>query len=421
MASDWPEERLGELLTFSKGAGYKGDDLEHADASDRLLSITAIQPGGGFNEAGLRPFSGRFGDHHICRPGDVVVALTDLTQDGSMLGSPARVPDVGATVVASHHVGRIWDVSERLSAGWLYYRLQAPDWVMRAAAWATGTTVRQFRPEALESWTVGIPPRREQERIARVLGDIDRKIASNTDLRRSLHAHAEALYQRATATAEDRVPLSEIARRHNVSVRPAERPDELFEHFSIPAFDTGALSTVDEGRDLLSAKFTLPDEAVAVSKLNPGTKRVLRTMRRTGLSAICSSEFVVLLPQDGMSPALLHAMLSFDRDFYDDVLAGVTGTTTSRQRVTPRDILDATVPMFDPDTQQRLSGRVSLLEDLSVQLHIQSARLKQLRDHMLPRLVRGKQLLERAEPRASDDLAWAAATRVATAAATIGS
>jgi type I restriction enzyme S subunit len=384
------------LLTFSKGAGYKGTDLEDLAAPHRLLSITAIRPRGGFNAEGLRPFSGRFGEQHVCRPGEIVVALTDLTQDGSMLGSPAQVPDLDATLVASHHVGRISGLSPDLCGVWLYYRLQAPDWALRAAAWSTGTTVRQFRPEALESWIIDIPPLPEQQRIGRVLAAIDRKATSNAQLRASLHAHAEALYQHAAAVAEDRVPLSEIATRHATSLRPAQRPDDLFEHFSIPAFDSGTLSSIDEGRTLLSGKFTLPDAAVALSKLNPETKRVLRTVRRTNHPAICSSEFVVLLAEEGISPALLHAMLAFDREFYDDVLAGVSGTTTSRQRVTPGDVLSATVPVFDPPTLQRLNERLNVLEQLSAHLHVQRARLHELRDHVLPRLVRGKDLLTRA-------------------------
>ncbi len=195
MSSDWQNVLVGERIAVTKGAGYKGFDLENPEAADRLLSITSISPGGGFVANGLRPFGGKYRDDQACEPGDIVIALTDLTQTGEMLGSPAMTVDVGRKMICSHHTARIHDLAEDVHRKWLYYRLQGRDWIRRADAFAGGTTVRQFMPEALTSWEISWPPLDEQRRIAWVLGSLDDKIELNRRLARTLEEIAAAIFK----------------------------------------------------------------------------------------------------------------------------------------------------------------------------------------------------------------------------------
>lgn len=190
---------LGDLVSVVKGAGYKGSELEDPEAEDRLLSITAIRAGGGFDSSGLRPYRGRHRDEHVFRPGDVAIALTDLTQDGGMLGSPARIPLEDRKLVASHHVARIFDFSDELSPDWLFYRLQSFDWAFRADAYASGTTVRQFKPEALLGWELELPPRNEQDRIVRILDSFAKKLTANYETRAAIRALISLNWRRARA------------------------------------------------------------------------------------------------------------------------------------------------------------------------------------------------------------------------------
>ncbi len=59
--------------------------------------------------------------------------------------------------------------------------------------------------------------------------------------------------------------LAELAELHKDQVKPSDDPNELFEHFSIPAFDAGNGPTIEEGGAILSAKTTVPGRSVSCS------------------------------------------------------------------------------------------------------------------------------------------------------------
>ena len=96
------------------------------------------------------------------------------------------------------------------------------------------------------------------------------------------------------------------------------------------------VQTIEEGGAILSAKTTVPGpECVLFSKLNPVTKRVWWPQPGDAGMAMCSPEFLVLMPRDDVPTSYLYAVTSSDERFYGQILGHTTGTTGSRQRVRP--------------------------------------------------------------------------------------
>lgn len=122
------------------------------------------------------------------------------------------------------------------------------------------------------------------------------------------------------------------------SVNPQKIQEDFVWHYSIPAFDNEKLPTKDTPSSILSNKYLVPDNAILVSKLNPDTKRVWRSLSCFE-NAICSTEFIVFSPKEPKHRAFYYLMFNTKR-FIDFLVSNATGSTNSRMRVKPTSSLD---------------------------------------------------------------------------------
>ena len=189
----WHRAVLGDYSTLTKGLSYKSAFL--SQDGPQLLGLGQFTPGGGAKLDHGRTYSGEYRDKDVARPGDVLIAMTDLTQRGDVLGSPLMVPQsVGDFCLFTLDAGKL-KTRNGLDPLFLYYMLRNKDFRRFAAAHATGTTVRRVRPIDVLSYEVRLPPLCEQRAIAQALGTLDNKIELNRRMNATLEAMARALFK----------------------------------------------------------------------------------------------------------------------------------------------------------------------------------------------------------------------------------
>ena len=192
VSAGWREVSLGDCTTLTKGLSYKSAFL-NGDGPD-LIGLGQFTPGGGAKLGDRRTYSGEYRDKDVARPGDVLIAMTDLTQRGAVLGSPLAVPpSVGDFCLYTLDAGKLAP-HNGVDPQFLYYTLRNADFRAFAAAHATGTTVRRVRPADVLAYEFPLPPLEEQRRIAGILGALDDKIELNQRMIESLEAMARALF-----------------------------------------------------------------------------------------------------------------------------------------------------------------------------------------------------------------------------------
>ena len=81
---------LGAIVSFKRGVGYGSKDIK--GGSNVLLSMNNIRPFGGFIRDYSRKFSGRYSEDQKVHEGDLIMAITDMTQDRRIIGYTAIVP-----------------------------------------------------------------------------------------------------------------------------------------------------------------------------------------------------------------------------------------------------------------------------------------------------------------------------------------
>ena len=156
----WEDRPLADILTLEKGLSYKGAGL--SDYGVPMVTLGCFARGDQLIEDGIKHYVGDYRDRHTVRPGDLLIANTDITQRREVLGSPALVPDVNGAdaVLFTHHVfaARFVPGKDQVWRLFAYYALLQEGFRERARGFATGTTVLALPPAAVLNYSVPMPP-----------------------------------------------------------------------------------------------------------------------------------------------------------------------------------------------------------------------------------------------------------------------
>ncbi|MEX1264470.1 MAG: restriction endonuclease subunit S [Actinomycetota bacterium] len=154
----WQVAPLGEHVEVTRGLSYTGAGL--ADEGMPLHNLNSIREGGGYKEDGIKHYVGEYRDRDRVRPGDVIVANTDLTQNARVIGSPAIIPrSFGDDGLYSHHIYRVHALDgSPLTRRWLYLLLVVPRMHQQVAGYSNGTTVNMLPKDGLTRPLIAAPP-----------------------------------------------------------------------------------------------------------------------------------------------------------------------------------------------------------------------------------------------------------------------
>lgn len=278
-----------------------------------------------------------------------------------------------------------------------------------------------------------VPEPAEQKTIAHILGTLDDKIELNRKMNETLEAMARALFKswfvdfdpvRAKAEGRDtglpkhladlfpdsfadselgEIPKGCAIGRFGDMVdhlrdqeNPLMSPDELFHHFSIPAFDEGQTPRVESGESIKSLKSRVPDGVVLLSKLNPEIERVWFVDVSSTDRSVCSTEFLVLSARPPFTRSFVYCLAR--SPFFRQQIEGlVTGTSKSHQRAQVESILN--LPVFIPPSSivAAFDRTSESLLARALECRRESLTLAALRDGLLPKLISGELHVKGAE------------------------
>ena len=188
---------------------------------------------------------------------------------------------------------------------------------------------------------IEIPDLETQKKVVKLIGSLQTKITTNSEINDNLARQAELLYHERFETVDrDKLPvgwrivrLGDVATISKKSFNPAKQPEMLLEHYSIPAFDEAHFPVFEPSTAIKSNKFIVDDSCFMISKLNPITKRVWKPYCLTE-NAVCSTEFIVYKAKSQEITDFLYSVID-SASFSDFMCSHVTGSTGSRQRTTP--------------------------------------------------------------------------------------
>lgn len=162
--------------------------------------------------------------------------------------------------------------------------------------------------------------------------------------------------------APSTIELSEIMASKSGSVNPAKYANEVFDLYSIPAFDRRKPEVV-AGRAIGSTKQIVKPGDVLLSKIVPHIRRTWVVGHERGNRIIASGEWIVFR-SNRVDPAYLRHVLMGD-PFHNQFMRTVSGVGGSLLRARPAYVAEIRIP-FPPLPEQR---RISAILDKAEQLN----------------------------------------------------
>lgn len=281
----------------------------------------------------------------------------------------------GKTIIVSS-ICSVFEVSDtdNLCPEYLMLWFMRPEFDRYARFMSNGSAREVFDWECMCGVEIPIPSRVEQQKMVHDYNVVTNRIELLKKINDNLEATAQALYTSWFIDFEpfeldnDGFPLG--WKKHTLndklttstqSVNPQKIPAKFVWHYSIPAFDAEKLPVNDETQSILSNKYIVPNDALLVSKLNPDTKRIWRTLSCFE-NAICSTEFIVFSSKQP-SHRDFYYLLFNTKEFVDFLVSNATGSTNSRMRVKPASSLDYEFICPDDKTIDSFCSKVKPLLD----------------------------------------------------------
>jgi type I restriction enzyme S subunit len=441
-AEAWTERRVEEIAAPSPNALATGP-FGSAIGSSNFVShgVPVIRGSNLSQDVGVRlredglvflsPEKAREFSRSLARQGDLVFTCWGTIDQVGLIDNRSRYPEY----VVSNKQMKLTPDPRQASSLFLYYVFASPLMRDRILSHGIGSSVPGFNLGQLRSLTLKLPPLTEQRAIAHILGTLDDKIELNRRMNETLEAMARALFQswfvdfdpvRAKAEGRDsglprhladlfpdsfeeselgEIPkgwqakaVGDAVRLSRESLNPGDSPSEIFDHFSIPAFDMGKMPALDSGDSIKSQKLLVAAGSVLVSKLNPATPRVWLPPAPRSRRQVASTEFLVCVGDGAkaMSRELIYCLATSD-PFLECLTSHASGTSNSHQRVRPQDFLDFRWTQPQTTVFAAFTGLVRPLFDQIQTLRDQSAILATLRDTLLPKLISGDLRIKDAE------------------------
>jgi len=374
----------------------------------------------------------------LTKPGDVAF-ITKGT-----VGRVGRIREGQPAVVLAPQVAFWRSLDEtKLNSRFLFYLLKGSEFQSNLDAVKThGSMVADYVSMTDQKlFYLTLPPIKEQQRAADILGTLDDKIELNRRMNETLEAMARRLFRswfvdfdpvhakaalrrqhpklsnpalsrRALPDLDPKITelfpdsfedstlgpipkgwqagtIEDLAALDKTSVNPSAFPEEVFDHYSIPAFDNGRNPVREAGDQIKSNKFVVADDFVLLTKLNPRIPRVWLPYPSTSRRSLCSTEFLVLKPQSAIPREYIFSFVS-SAAFFEVYETMVTGTSGSHQRVRPEHLLKLNVVIPSDRLQCEFAQQASLLYQRSDRLRHESLDLSKTRDRLLPRLLSGE-------------------------------
>lgn len=192
----WTVTKFKELFELKHGYAFKSEYFSD-EGNYILLTPGNFHPVGGLKLKGEKEkyYIGDIPKDYLLSKDDLLVVMTDLTQDCNILGSPAFVNEDNK-FLHNQRLGKVERLNEAKVIKEFLYILFNSRWYRNyLKSTATGTTVRHTSPNKIYEVKVPLPTIEEQLKIVAVLKSVEEKITVEKEKCSNLRVLKKGLMQ----------------------------------------------------------------------------------------------------------------------------------------------------------------------------------------------------------------------------------
>lgn len=185
----WEIIGLNDCITIYRGKSYSSEDLVENGDSIPFVNLKCIKRFGGFRKDGLKFFSGTYKEFHKVNKGDIVMAVTDMTQERMIVARPARIPSLGVDFgVISMDLVKI-EPKNNCEKDFLYSYFRWSDFSDNVKNHANGANVLHLIPNRITEYKFICPPKDLQKEFSlfakNIFDEVNSIELSNENLKKS--------------------------------------------------------------------------------------------------------------------------------------------------------------------------------------------------------------------------------------------
>lgn len=167
----WTVKKLGDVANTFRGRSYRSVDLDD-EGGLPFLNLKCLDRDGGFRRSGLKRYTGEFKDIHVAKKGDIVMAVTDMTQERRIVARAALVPTLdNAFGIFSMDLVRI-EPKAGLPKAFLYSFLRYSSFADEVKQHANGANVLHLSPDRITDYRFTAPPTDLMTRFANFVAPV---------------------------------------------------------------------------------------------------------------------------------------------------------------------------------------------------------------------------------------------------------
>lgn len=379
--SEFHEVRLGDVAQkIGSGATPRGGSTVYRDQGIALIRSQNV-----LNNSMTVEGVARISDEAARSLSGVTVVARDVLINitGDSVARASMVDPLLLPARVNQHVAII-RTSKRLVPEFLQKYLVSPIGNSRLMALATaGGTRNALTKSHLANLLVPLPPLREQQAIADVLGALDDKIAANTRLAATTDAYLSALLESFISDATPSTHLKTIADVNASTIKP-QTVGEL-RYVDIASVGVGSFTYPER-----SAWADAPGRARRKLRKGDTIWSTVRPNRRS--HALNLSDDPLLVASTGLavlSPTTVSASYLYEvtrrpefTSYLENVAEGSAYPAVRAERFG-----DATVPLLSPENRSAFESVATPLRESSHFLAEENRALAATRDALLPKLM----------------------------------
>jgi len=152
----WEVQPIDQIAAAIRGRSYRRAELSESGGVP-FLNLKCLKRDGGFRQSGLKRYLGSYKDTQRAATGDVLVAVTDMTQERRIVAQAFRMPDIGELfAVPSLDLTLLKPRREGMKP-FLYATLRYSNFSERLRHFANGANVLHLSVDRILEYSLAIP------------------------------------------------------------------------------------------------------------------------------------------------------------------------------------------------------------------------------------------------------------------------
>lgn len=152
----WEVSKLGKHFKLKRGISYKASEINGDGVP--MINLNSFNLNGTYKQDGIKIYSGKYTDNKVAKPGNLLIACTDVTRNADIIGKAIIVPDYYIDdLVYSMDIACI-SPQNTLTESYLAMLFNSEHYHNYIKHFASGTLILHLNLDGIEWYKTVIPP-----------------------------------------------------------------------------------------------------------------------------------------------------------------------------------------------------------------------------------------------------------------------